>query len=214
MTPKPMMLFIKSIKPPEETPEAAAVAPLIDKMAGLLETLKQATGDGDEGSGEGSGDGTPAADGDDDGPLADEGATDDTDNGGDADDMNQGGNGDGAGDDPDAPAGNAAPGADGQQAAADAGDDGGDATDPSMVANGGGDGGAKFGQHNVEAGHHVAFQAGEFKGAGKVSATGADGCTVSDGTGREHRIGWHEVTGHHDAAAAAGADKKPMPPKK
>jgi hypothetical protein len=66
-----------------------------------------------------------------------------------------------------------------------------------------GEGDAEFGPHNVEAGHHVAFHAGEFKGAGKVTASGEDGCTVSDKSGREHRVHWHEVKGHHDGAAQA-----------
>lgn len=60
----------------------------------------------------------------------------------------------------------------------------------------------EFGPHNVEAGHHVAFHAGEFKGAGKVTAAGEDGCTVADKSGREHRVHWHEVKGHHDGAKA------------
>jgi oxalate decarboxylase/phosphoglucose isomerase-like protein (cupin superfamily) len=49
----------------------------------------------------------------------------------------------------------------------------------------------------VEEGHHVAFKAGSFKGAGKVTAKGKDGCVVKDKTGREHNIHWHELTGHH-----------------
>lgn len=57
-----------------------------------------------------------------------------------------------------------------------------------------------FGPHNVEVGHHVAFKAGEFSGSGKVNAAGDDGCTVSDKTGREHRVHWSEVTGHHPGA--------------
>lgn len=59
-----------------------------------------------------------------------------------------------------------------------------------------------FGPHNVEEGHHVAFTAGAFKGRGKVAAAGEDGCTVCDETGREHRVHWHEVTGHHQTEAA------------
>ena len=57
-----------------------------------------------------------------------------------------------------------------------------------------------YGPHNVEVGHHVAFTAGDFKGAGKVSACGEDGCTVADKTGREHRVHWSEVTGHNQGA--------------
>lgn len=53
-----------------------------------------------------------------------------------------------------------------------------------------------FGPHNVESGHHVAFRAGSFSGAGEVAATGRDGLTVRDDTGREHRVHWREVTGH------------------
>ncbi|MBN3839220.1 hypothetical protein [Burkholderia sp. Ac-20349] len=66
-----------------------------------------------------------------------------------------------------------------------------------------GDGGGQkdgFGPHNVEPGHHVAFAAGDFNGAGKVTASGEDGCTVADKTGREHRVHWHEVQGHHAGA--------------
>jgi hypothetical protein len=69
------------------------------------------------------------------------------------------------------------------------------------------EGGEGFGPHNVEAGHHVAFHAGEFKGAGKVTASGEDGCTVADKSGREHRVHWHEVKGHHDGAAEGAAEK-------
>jgi hypothetical protein len=58
--------------------------------------------------------------------------------------------------------------------------------------------GEGYGPHNVEEGHHVAFTAGSFKGRGRVCAAGDDGCTVSDETGREHRVHWHEVTGHHE----------------
>lgn len=103
--------------------------------------------------------------------------------------------------DPAAPGAAAAPGPDGAPPAGAPGDDA-----P-------GSDGAAFGPHNVEAGHHVAFQAGDFGSAGKVTATGEDGCTVQDKSGREHRVHWHEVKGHHDGAAAAGAtDKKGPPP--
>lgn len=99
----------------------------------------------------------------------------------------------------------------------------GDATDPSAQGRppapgldggaqpGAADAGQAFGPHNVDAGHHVAFEAGEFSGAGKVTATGEDGCTVQDKTGREHRVHWHEVKGHNDGVAATDAapvDKK------
>ena len=53
-----------------------------------------------------------------------------------------------------------------------------------------------FGEHNVDEGHHVAFAAGAYVGAGKVTATGKDGLTVEDEKKREHRVHWREVTGH------------------
>ncbi|HEX7642000.1 MAG TPA: hypothetical protein VF472_07275 [Burkholderiaceae bacterium] len=72
--------------------------------------------------------------------------------------------------------------------------------------------GGDFGPHNVEEGHHVAFAAGTFVGAGKVSAVGRDGVTVADERQREHRVHWREVTGHfappkatRKAKPAAGA---------
>lgn len=56
--------------------------------------------------------------------------------------------------------------------------------------------GGEFGAHNVAEGDKVAFSAGEFSGSGEVAAAGEHGPTVKDGTGREHRVHWHEVTGH------------------
>ena len=69
--------------------------------------------------------------------------------------------------------------------------------------------GGDFGPHNVEAGHHVAFAAGAFVGAGKVAATGRDGVTVEDEERREHRVHWREVTGHFapDKSGAGGGGK-------
>jgi len=69
--------------------------------------------------------------------------------------------------------------------------------------------GGDFGPHNVEAGHHVAFAAGAFVGAGKVAATGRDGVTVEDEARREHRVHWREVTGHFapDKPGAGGIRK-------
>jgi hypothetical protein len=74
-----------------------------------------------------------------------------------------------------------------------------------------GAGGGDFGPHNVKEGHHVAFSAGAFAGAGRVSAVGQDGLHVTDSAKREHRIHWGEVTGHHpgpdpDEAPAKGKD--------
>jgi len=40
------------------------------------------------------------------------------------------------------------------------------------------------------------LQNGAFHGAGKVASAGEDGAVVSDHSGREHRIHWHEVKGH------------------
>jgi len=56
--------------------------------------------------------------------------------------------------------------------------------------------GGDFGPHNVDTGHHVAFAAGTFTGAGKVTTTGRDGLTVEDDKRREHRVHWREITGH------------------
>lgn len=56
---------------------------------------------------------------------------------------------------------------------------------------------AEFGPDSVAEGDHVAFHAGEFKGAGKVHAVGEDGVTVADGAGRKHQVHWHEVKGIH-----------------
>jgi hypothetical protein len=65
------------------------------------------------------------------------------------------------------------------------------------------DASCQFGQHNVEPGHHVAFEAGAFQGAGEVTATGEHGATVKDTSGREHRVHWHEVTGRNDGGKKA-----------
>lgn len=59
-----------------------------------------------------------------------------------------------------------------------------------------GSGKPRHGEHNVDTGHAVQFQAGEFKGKGTVTAKGADGVTVKDQSGREHQVRWNEVTGH------------------
>lgn len=67
--------------------------------------------------------------------------------------------------------------------------------------------GAKFGPHNVSPGDEIAFSAGEFAGSGLVSAAGEHGATVADKTDREHRVHWHEVTGHKPAAGSKGKKK-------
>lgn len=63
-----------------------------------------------------------------------------------------------------------------------------------------------FGPDTVENGHTVAFKAGSFVGAGKVSAVGAQGLTVRDDDARDHQVHWHEVTGHKEAKKAKGKD--------
>lgn len=68
--------------------------------------------------------------------------------------------------------------------------------------------GGKFGKHNVNPDDDIAFSAGEFKGSGKVIATGEHGATVSDGSGREHRVHWHEVTGHKPGGKEKASDAK------
>lgn len=190
------ILFIKAIKPPQANP----VAPLVEKMKGLIEELASATGVG-------AGDGTDGMDGDEDDQAsiaanAEGDSTTDPAAGGNTDDGQPGANpkiptaaddgadgGDGSGNDNDGET----PGANGE-----------DATDPAA-------GGAQYGAHNVEPGHHIAFQAGDFKGAGKVTAVGEDGATAQDQKGRDHRIHWHEITGHNDAAADAGAKPTAKP---
>jgi len=56
--------------------------------------------------------------------------------------------------------------------------------------------GGQFGPGSVAEGDSIAFKAGEYSGSGQVLAAGAHGVTVQDKTAREHRIHWHEVTGH------------------
>lgn len=199
------ILFIKAIKQPQANP----VAPLVDKLKGLVEELASATGadsgdgmngDDDQASQQALAEGDTTTD-----PAAGAGTDDE---GGGTGQPPKPGAGDGA--DGGAGGGDATPG-DGKTPGGAEGEGDGDATDPAA-------GGAQYGPHNVEPGHHIAFAAGEFKGAGKVTASGEDGCTAKDKTGREHRVHWHEVTGHNDAAAGAGAapaqkDGEGKPPK-
>jgi hypothetical protein len=49
------------------------------------------------------------------------------------------------------------------------------------------------GHHDAKAGDTVHFEAGEFKGSGKIRAVGAKGATVVDGKGRDHKVTWDEV---------------------
>jgi hypothetical protein len=64
--------------------------------------------------------------------------------------------------------------------------------------------GGEFGKHNVGEGDTVAFNAGAFAGSGEVIAAGEHGPTVKDDTGREHRVHWHEVTGHQPGKKKEG----------
>lgn len=76
--------------------------------------------------------------------------------------------------------------------------------------------GGDFGPKTVEAGHHVAFKAGDFSGSGKVTATGRDGLCVTDSSRREHRVHWREVTGHFAPEQEERSEKnqkKPASPK-
>lgn len=67
-------------------------------------------------------------------------------------------------------------------------------------------GGQKFGPHNVSQGARVKFKMGALAGEGDVVGHGEHGATVRDDEGREHRVGWHEVThgGDGDADDAGG----------
>jgi hypothetical protein len=67
-------------------------------------------------------------------------------------------------------------------------------------------GGAKN-ETTVKKGHHISFKAGDFCGEGKVTSTGKDGCTCQDSTGRDHRVHWHEVTGHQTEKPKKNAAK-------
>lgn len=69
--------------------------------------------------------------------------------------------------------------------------------------------GGNFGPETVEAGHHVAFKAGDFSGSGKVTSTGRDGLCVTDSSSREHRVHWREVTGHFAPEKESAAPVKP-----
>lgn len=65
---------------------------------------------------------------------------------------------------------------------------------------------AGYGTHNLQAGDKVSFAMGDVSGKGKIVATGKHGATVVDGKGRQHRVHWHEISGHE---AAPGKDPHP-----
>lgn len=66
---------------------------------------------------------------------------------------------------------------------------------------------AKYGHHTVEQGDSIQFIAGAFRGSGTVKSIGKDGATVTDETGRDHRVHWPEVIGRGKSAT-----KQPKPP--
>jgi predicted kinase len=62
--------------------------------------------------------------------------------------------------------------------------------------------------------HHgqtVAFRHGDVQGTGKVVASGADGVTVQDETGREHQVRHQHLIGPHDPAAPGGEGQPATP---
>ena len=52
-----------------------------------------------------------------------------------------------------------------------------------------------YGHHNMQEGDSIGFKAGDFAGKGKIKSVGQDGATVTDQSGRDHQVHWHEVTG-------------------
>lgn len=59
-----------------------------------------------------------------------------------------------------------------------------------------------YGTHNLQSGDGVSFKMGDVAGNGKVASTGEHGATVKDGSGRMHRVHWHEITDHKPAKDA------------
>lgn len=77
---------------------------------------------------------------------------------------------------------------------------------------------AGYGTHNLGPGDEISFEAGDFKGEGKIVASGRKGATVTDKSGRQHKVDWTEVRGHKKPDAGAkltlptggkGGGKKP-----
>jgi len=68
---------------------------------------------------------------------------------------------------------------------------------------------AKYGTHNVDEGDSIKFTAGSFEGAGKVKSVGQDGATVTDESGRDHNVHWHEMHGRAGGSMSDGGEKKP-----
>jgi predicted ABC-type ATPase len=65
-----------------------------------------------------------------------------------------------------------------------------------------------YGTHNIEEGDALKFNAGDFKGGGRVKSVGKDGAVVTDESGRDHNVHWHEVTGFK-ADRGDGGKKSP-----
>lgn len=64
-----------------------------------------------------------------------------------------------------------------------------------------------YGTHNIEEGDSLSFKAGDFSGSGKVKSIGKDGAVVTDASGRDHNVHWHEVSGFKRESGDGG--KKP-----
>lgn len=57
-----------------------------------------------------------------------------------------------------------------------------------------------YGTHNLSIGGQVSFKMGTLAGDGKiVGMHGDDGAHVEDSAGRQHKVLWHEITGHKPA---------------
>lgn len=67
-----------------------------------------------------------------------------------------------------------------------------------------------YGTHNLEPGESISFKMGDFKGRGKIVATGHDGATIEDSSGRQHKVPWAEVTGHEAAPGTKKPDTQPQ----
>lgn len=65
-----------------------------------------------------------------------------------------------------------------------------------------------YGTHNIEEGDALSFKAGDFSGSGKVKSVGKDGAVVTDESGRDHNVHWHEVSGFK-ANRGDGGGKEP-----
>ena len=71
---------------------------------------------------------------------------------------------------------------------------------------------ASYGHHNMNEGDSISFKAGDFAGKGKIKSVGQDGATVTDQSGRDHQVHWHEVTGRGGEPEAK--EEKPDTPKR